>query len=165
MNAKKYFFMLSAICTLAFTSCTKDNVKTQSKGSFMNITQGATLDLSKFTSAPGSSIKYAILKEGNGVKPLKFQKVTVHYTGLLLDGTNGIGKKFDSSVDRGQHFQFTLGIGQVISGWDLSLAAMTIGEKRVVILPASLGYGANGAGSAIPGNASLIFEIELFAAN
>lgn len=164
MNAKKYFFMLSAICTLALTSCTKDNATTQNKGSLMNIKQGSTLDLSKFTSIPGSVIKYAILKEGKGAKPLKLQKVTVHYTGWLLDGANTVGKKFDSSVDRGQHFNFTLGIGQVISGWDLSVAAMSIGEKRIVILPASLAYGANGAGSLIPGNATLIFEIELFEA-
>ena len=163
MNAKKYFFMFSAICTLALTSCTKDNTTNQNKGITMNINQGSTLDLASFTSAPGSSIKYLILKNGNGTKPSTYQKVTVHYTGWLLQGTNTVGQKFDSSVDRGQYFQFALGIGQVIKGWDLSVAAMTIGEKRVVILPANLAYGSRGVGS-IPGDATLIFEIELFAA-
>ncbi len=163
MNAKKYFFMLSAVCTLALTSCTKDNASHQNKGTIMNIKQGSTLDLASFTKAPGSSIQYLILKNGNGTKPSKYQKVTVHYTGWLLQEPNIVGTKFDSSVDRGSHFQFTLGIGQVITGWDLSVAAMTIGEKRIVILPANLAYGSRGVGS-IPGDATLIFEIELFAA-
>ncbi len=163
MNAKKYFFMLSAICTLGLTSCTKDNATTQNKGLSMNTKQGATLDLSTFTTTD-SGIKFSILKPGNGIKPSKYQKVTVHYTGWLLQGANTVGSKFDSSVDRGQYFQFTLGTGQVITGWDLSVAAMTIGEKRIVVLPSSLAYGSHGVGS-IPGNATLIFEIELFAAN
>lgn len=163
MNAKKYFIILSAICTLGLTSCTKDNSTTQNKGLPMNIRQGSTLDLSKFVTTD-SGIRFAILKVGNGSKPSKYQKVTVHYTGWLLQGNNIVGAKFDSSVDRGQYFQFTLGTGQVITGWDLSVAAMTIGEKRIVILPSSLAYGSHGVGS-IPSNATLIFEIELFAAN
>jgi len=87
-------------------------------------------------------------------------KVDVHYTGTLTDG-----KKFDSSVDRGTPFSFTLGQGQVIKGWDQGIAGMCVGEKRKLKIPPSLGYGAQGAGGSIPGGATLIFETELVAIN
>ncbi|MBI2038357.1 MAG: FKBP-type peptidyl-prolyl cis-trans isomerase [Candidatus Nealsonbacteria bacterium] len=101
-------------------------------------------------------MKTEILKEGTGQVAKSGDKVSVHYTGWLENGT-----KFDSSVDRGQPFEFTLSAGQVIQGWDLGVAGMKVGEKRKLTIPADLGYGAQGAGGVIPPNATLIFEVEL----
>jgi len=98
---------------------------------------------------------------GTGEFPKTGQTVTVHYTGWLSD--NGAkGKKFDSSVDRGQQFSFKLGVQQVIAGWDQGVATMQVGGKRTLIIPAALGYGARGAGGAVPPGATLIFDVELF---
>ncbi len=109
-----------------------------------------------------SGLMYVILEEGpaNGAQPKKGQVVTVHYTGWL-DDNGQIGKKFDSSVDRGQPFQFVIGVGQVIKGWDEGVMGMKVGETRHLIIPAHLGYGARGAGGLIPGNATLHFEVQL----
>lgn len=89
--------------------------------------------------------------------------VSVHYTGWLYDenAEDKKGEKFDSSVDRGQPFQFDLGAGQVIQGWDQGFAGMKIGGKRTLIIPPEMGYGARGAGGVIPPNATLIFDVEL----
>ncbi|GAB4329081.1 MAG: hypothetical protein OHK0038_03050 [Flammeovirgaceae bacterium] len=97
-----------------------------------------------------------ILKEGTGELPEKGKTVIVHYTGTLLDG-----KKFDSSLDRGQPFKFPLGQGRVIKGWDEGIAQLKIGTKAMLYIPAELGYGNRGAGAVIPPNATLIFEVEL----
>ncbi len=90
-------------------------------------------------------------------------KVAVHYTGWLYDESaeDKKGEKFDSSVDRGQPFEFDLGAGQVIQGWDQGFAGMKIGGKRTLIIPPEMGYGARGAGGVIPPNATLIFDVEL----
>lgn len=89
--------------------------------------------------------------------------VKVHYTGWLFDAAakDNKGKKFDSSLDRGQPFEFGLGQGQVIQGWDEGFAGMKVGGKRTLIIPSEMGYGARGAGGAIPPNANLIFDVEL----
>ncbi len=89
--------------------------------------------------------------------------VTVHYTGWLYDAAveGGRGKKFDSSLDRKQPFNFFLGGGQVIQGWDDGVQGMKVGGKRTLIIPSEMGYGARGAGGAIPPNANLIFDVEL----
>lgn len=103
-----------------------------------------------------SGLKYVEIQVGTGAIPKTGQKVTVHYTGTLENG-----KKFDSSLDRGQPFQFQIGIGQVIKGWDEGLSTMKVGGKRKLIIPPDLGYGSRGAGGVIPGNATLIFTVEL----
>ena len=111
-----------------------------------------------------AGLKYIILKEApvDAKKPTPGARVSVHYTGWL-DNNGKEGKKFDSSVDRGQAFEFNVGIGQVIRGWDLGVADMKVGEKRRLIISPELGYGPRGAGSVIPGNATLIFDVELLA--
>ncbi len=103
-----------------------------------------------------SGLQYEILVEGKGDVAQKGDMVLVHYTGWLTDGT-----KFDSSVDREQPFPFPLGAGKVIQGWDEGVEGMTIGEKRKLTIPSTLGYGEGGAPGVIPGGATLIFDVEL----
>jgi peptidylprolyl isomerase len=107
-----------------------------------------------------NGLKYTDTKTGDGATATSGNKVSVHYTGWLYN--NGAkGAKFDSSVDRGQPFQFTLGAHQVIAGWDAGVAGMKVGGKRTLIIPPELGYGARGAGGVIPPNATLMFDVEL----
>jgi FKBP-type peptidyl-prolyl cis-trans isomerase FkpA len=103
-----------------------------------------------------SGLKIEELAEGEGETAAAGQQVSVHYTGWLTDGN-----KFDSSVDRNQPFQFALGRGMVIRGWDEGVAGMKVGGKRKLTIPPHLGYGAQGAGGVIPPNATLVFEVEL----
>ena len=104
-----------------------------------------------------SELNLETTKEGTGDRVVKSgDTISVHYTGRLTDGT-----KFDSSVDRGTPFTFTIGAGQVIKGWDEGLLGMKVGEKRTLTIPADKGYGATGAGGVIPPNATLIFDTEL----
>ena len=107
-----------------------------------------------------SGLQIIDTKVGTGASPRPNQTAVVHYTGWLY--TNGAkGQKFDSSVDRGEPFEFPVGQGRVIKGWDEGVATMKIGGKRTLIVPPGLGYGARGAGGAIPPNATLMFDVEL----
>jgi peptidylprolyl isomerase len=107
-----------------------------------------------------SGLQYRDIKEGTGEKPKKGQTCVMHYTGWLWE--NGAkGKKFDSSVDRGEPFDFPIGTGRVIKGWDEGVLSMKVGGKRELLIPPNLGYGSRGAGRVIPPNATLLFEVEL----
>jgi FKBP-type peptidyl-prolyl cis-trans isomerase len=112
--------------------------------------------------APGLTAR--ILRAGDGQVAQAGDNVVVHYTGWLYDesAVDKRGAKFDSSVDRGQHFQFPLGAGRVIKGWDQGVAGMAIGELRELTIAPEMGYGARGAGDVIPPGATLVFEVELF---
>lgn len=112
----------------------------------------------KMTTASGLQIIDTVV--GTGATPKRGQTCVMHYTGWLYK--NGIkGKKFDSSVDRNEPFEFTIGVGQVIKGWDEGVSTMKVGGKRTLIIPPALGYGASGAGGIIPPNAVLMFDVEL----
>jgi peptidylprolyl isomerase len=107
-----------------------------------------------------SGLQIIDTKAGTGPSPKPGQTCVMHYTGWLYE--NGAkGKKFDSSVDRGEPFEFKIGLRQVIAGWDEGVASMKVGGKRTLIIPAALGYGAQGAGNVIPPNATLMFDVEL----
>lgn len=106
--------------------------------------------------ADAPELKVEILQEGSGETIKDGDKVSVHYTGTLLDGT-----KFDSSLDRGEPFQFTMGAGGLIEGWIRGVEGMSVGEKRKITIPSELGYGEFGSPPVIPGGAGLIFEIEV----
>lgn len=103
-----------------------------------------------------SGLKFKELSKGEGARPQTGQTVVVHYTGWLANG-----QKFDSSVDRGQPFEFVIGQGNVIKGWDEGVKGMYTGGKRQLVIPPQLGYGAKGADGAIPPNATLTFDVEL----
>ena len=107
-----------------------------------------------------SGLKYWELKKGTGAVAKTGDNVKVHYTGWLTDG-----KKFDSSLDRGTPFEFKLGQGMVIKGWDEGVAGMKVGGKRQLRIPAELGYGDKGAGGVIPPNAELVVDVELLGVN
>jgi FKBP-type peptidyl-prolyl cis-trans isomerase len=136
------------------TACAKKDSQSQT-GSEAN-TAATTTTVTTQVVTTASGLQYQVLKEGTGAVAKAGQMVSVHYTGWLTDG-----KKFDSSVDRGQPFQFSLGAGQVIKGWDEGVAGMKIGEKRKLTIPSNLGYGERGAGGVIPANATLVFDVEL----
>ena len=142
----------TVIATLLFVGCNiTKNDTTNTKGWRKNMARTKT----------ASGLEYEILQEGSGASPQRGQAVTVHYTGYLeKNGQPDESKKFDSSIGRGP-FTFNIGVGQVIRGWDEGVLSMKIGEKRRLIIPSDLGYGARGAGASIPPHATLIFDVEL----
>ncbi len=107
-----------------------------------------------------SGLQYEDTVVGTGASPKPGQTCVMHYTGWLWEN-EAKGKKFDSSVDRGQPFEFQIGLGMVIKGWDEGVMTMKVGGKRTLLIPANLGYGSRGAGGVIPPNATLVFDVEL----
>ena len=170
MNNKTTFTVLLLVSLLP--GCWQENktsTKTTQEESKVVSQQRIPTQEQKFTTTQ-SGLKYTTLQaspENNKITPKRGDKVKVHYTGWLADaeGQPRMDKKFDSSVDRNQPFNFTIGQGQVIKGWDEGVITMSVGEKRRLVIPAALGYGAQGAGPRIPGNATLVFDVELLAIN
>ncbi|HYF05636.1 MAG TPA: FKBP-type peptidyl-prolyl cis-trans isomerase [Patescibacteria group bacterium] len=136
-------------------------IKQLSSFSVISLNEADRANLNKMDNANAEikELKSEILKEGSGPEAKDGDKLSMHYTGTLLNGT-----KFDSSVDRGTPFEFILGKGEVIKGWDQGIKGMKSGEKRKLTIPANLGYGPSGIGS-IPPNSALIFEVELLKIN
>jgi peptidylprolyl isomerase len=142
--------VLGAITTSAISDVSQSPANAQTK-----LAQAAGKTM---TTASGLKIEDA--KVGTGATPTRGQTCVMHYTGWLYENGQKT-KKFDSSVDRNEPFEFPIGMGRVIKGWDEGVASMKVGGKRTLIIPPELGYGARGAGGVIPPNATLIFEVEL----
>lgn len=164
MNITKTYMICSILLMSHASIFPKPNTSHTTQKSTKMLKQGDKLDLSTYTTL-SNGIQFKIIQKGSTSQPLRGEKVTVDYTGWLLEGKDHVGTKFDSSVDRGQKFQFPVGLGHVITGWDIMVADMKIGEKRIVILPPAYAYGSRGAGNVIKPNSTLIFEIELFGSN
>ena len=148
-RVQRFIILLLLVVAIAIPACSQkeakpaDEKKTESPASANSI-------------KTPTGLAYVDLVAGPGLSPVTGKTVKVHYTGWLENGT-----KFDSSVDRGEPFVFTIGAGQVIPGWDEGVMTMKVGGKRKLIIPPQLGYAEKGAGGVIPPNATLIFEVEL----
>jgi FKBP-type peptidyl-prolyl cis-trans isomerase FkpA len=140
--------LLACVCTFTLSACNAESTTPQEKPAMTsNITELQKIDT----------------QVGSGREAEPGFNISVHYTGWLYDekAADKKGQKFDSSVDRKQPFDFPLGAGHVIQGWDEGFAGMKVGGKRTLIIPSEMGYGARGAGGVIPPNATLIFDVEL----
>ncbi len=151
---KKFLALSFLVVSLALTSSLTSNAAVEVKK--IEVKKMKQVDETKKEETTVSGLKFVDEVVGIGASPKTGQTVTVHYTGWLKDG-----KKFDSSIDRGEPFDFKIGIGQVIKGWDEGVSTMKIGGKRKLIIPPQLGYGERGAGSDIPPGSTLVFDVEL----
>jgi peptidylprolyl isomerase len=148
-NVEKLIILLLIAVAVAIPACSQKETKTVTE------TRQAIPENGKSVTT-ASGLIYTDLVVGTGPSPIAGKQVKVHYTGWLENGT-----KFDSSLDHGQPFAFTIGAGQVIPGWDEGVMTMKTGGKRKLVIPPQLGYGSAGAGGVIPPDATLIFEVEL----
>lgn len=158
---KKFLALLCLVAFFSFAGCADDdalveNTEAGAEGDGTEVT--AEGDCAEGVVTTESGLQIEDIQCGEGDEATAGQLVTVHYVGTLEDGT-----QFDSSRDRGEPFEFPLGGGQVIQGWDEGVVGMRVGGERRLTIPPELGYGATGAGDAIPPNATLIFDIELLA--
>lgn len=151
--------LLSALLCLTVAGCNAESPATQAAGT--SSTASTTEESTSMTKI--TELQKIDTQVGTGREAETGFNVTVHYTGYLYDPAveGGRGQKFDSSLDRKQPFNFFLGGGQVIQGWDQGFEGMKIGGKRTLVIPSEMGYGARGAGGAIPPNADLLFDVEL----
>jgi len=158
MTKASHSLIIAAVLTL--TACSSDEAPVAPAD---DVTATAAQAASAVEIKPGLTMR--ILEHGDGEPARAGQTAVVHYTGWLYDAdaVNHRGKKFDSSVDRNQHFRFVLGAGHVIPGWDEGVAGMQVGETRELTIAPGLAYGARGAGDVIPPDATLVFEITLAA--
>jgi FKBP-type peptidyl-prolyl cis-trans isomerase FkpA len=159
---KLQHLLLISSCVIALNAC-KAESPTTATASTATSSQDKAMTQAAIDPAKMTELQKIDTKMGTGREAEPGFNVSVHYTGWLFDAAaaDKKGKKFDSSVDRGQPFEFALGAGQVIQGWDQGFAGMKIGGKRTLVIPSEMGYGARGAGGAIPPNATLIFDVEL----
>ncbi|OGB96864.1 hypothetical protein A3F06_00625 [candidate division TM6 bacterium RIFCSPHIGHO2_12_FULL_36_22] len=162
-QTKKMFSTLALTLLLSSCSCQSEKKEVAEKKEFADKKEMVEKKGIPTMQRTESGLRYEVLKEApeGAVKPQRGQMVEVDYTGWLNEGEDKQGAKFDSSIDRGEPFVFTAGIGQVIRGWDETLLDMKVGEKRRVYIPSDLAYGARGAGGIISPNADLIFDVEL----
>ena len=149
-------FSFAIIPTLLLVACTSSETSTTSQPAAPAQAVSSSSAVAGNTRTTPSGLIIETLATGSGPVATAGNKVSVHYTGWLTNGT-----KFDSSRDRNEPFSFSLGAGQVIKGWDEGVSGMQPGGKRKLTIPAELGYGARGAGGVIPSNAVLVFEVEL----
>jgi FKBP-type peptidyl-prolyl cis-trans isomerase FkpA len=149
--------MLACACAVTLNACKSESTAPAAS------TQEKKAMTTEDTKSNITELQKIDTQVGTGREAEPGFNVSVHYTGWLFDAAaeGQKGKKFDSSVDRGQPFNFGLGQGQVIQGWDEGFAGMKVGGKRTLIIPSEMGYGVRGAGGAIPPNAALIFDVEL----
>ena len=166
MSKRISLWLLIGLALLAAVSAAGCGAKSESAAPSSQTEPAQTEPAAPQQAAPAptaedvTELKIEDLTVGKGAEAKSGDLVTVHYTGWLTDGT-----KFDSSVDSGQPFQFTLGEGKVIPGWEEGVAGMKVGGKRKLTIPPDMGYGAQGAGGVIPPNATLVFEVELLGIN
>jgi len=153
MRISRLFLVCSVTLSLALPACADE------KTAPAKPVAAADKKESKMKTTP-SGLQYEDTVEGTGASPKTGQTCVMHYTGWLFEN-KAKGKKFDSSLDRGQPFEFPIGQGRVIQGWDEGVATMKVGGKRTLVIPPSIGYGTRGAGGVIPPNATLLFEVEL----
>ncbi len=161
MKARLYWIWVSILLTgLSLTACSD---KTKPVETTATATTSSSPTSSKTETPSMTELSKTDVKVGDGAEATLHKMVSVHYTGWLYDpnAADKHGTKFDSSRDRGQPFEFPLGGGRVIQGWDQGVAGMKVGGQRTLIIPPELGYGARGAGGVIPPNATLIFDVEL----
>ena len=164
MKFRNIYAAAAAIALVAFTSgCSKQAAEDAPAAELTEevaVTDTQANEVFEIT----TGLTARILRSGDGQVAQAGDNVVVHYTGWLYDESaeNNRGTKFDSSVDRGEHFQFSLGAGRVIQGWDQGVEGMAIGEVRELVIAPDMGYGERGAGNVIPPGATLVFEVELF---
>ncbi len=158
MNRKQAIVLglVFAVSALGSAGCEKSEEQAEKPAEKQAAAEPATKEATSSMTTTASGLKIEDVKVGTGASPRTGQVCVMHYTGWLTDGT-----KFDSSRDRGQPFEFAIGQGQVIKGWDEGVATMKVGGRRKLTIPPELGYGERGAGGAIPPNATLVFDVEL----